>query len=216
MPSPAPESSNFTHFRLPLKGRAIRLLDLIPSSDPSLGIECKLRNVDLDSHPSYKALSYMWGDPEKTALISVDCKNYNVTVNCKAALHRLRETHESCLWIDAICINQKDDGEKTTQIPLMRDIYAFADEVVVWLGHCKSEQGPDDEKRERIGFRLLEDLSICKDKITDYSSLLEFALRGSDPISRWRLLGEIYAHAWFDRLWVHQEITLASKASVLG
>jgi Heterokaryon incompatibility protein (HET) len=192
------------------------MLDLLPSSDPSSGIQCKLWNVDLDNCPSYKALSYVWGDPEKTVPISVDGKNYDVTVNCEAALHRLRETHESRLWIDAISINQADDDEKTTQIPLMRDIYAFANEVIVWLGHCKAEQSLDVEGRERIGFGLLEDLSICEDRIRDFPSLLEFALRGSDPISRWRSLREIYAHTWFDRLWVHREITLASKASVLG
>jgi Heterokaryon incompatibility protein (HET) len=213
---PAQDCGIFTHTPLTVEGRAIRLLDLLPSSDPSSEIQCKLWNVDLDERPSYKALSYVWGDPENTVQILVDGKSYNVTVNCEAALYRLRETHESSLWIDAICINQKDDDEKTTQIPLMRDIYAFADEVIVWLGHCKAEQSPDDEKRERIGFGLMEDLSICEDNITDFPSLLEFALRAPDPISRWQSVREIYAHTWFDRLWVHQEITLALRASVLG
>jgi len=97
---PAQDCGIFTHTPLTVEGRAIRLLDLLPSSDPSSEIQCKLWNVDLDERPSYKALSYVWGDPENTVQILVDGKSYNVTVNCEAALYRLRETHESSLWID--------------------------------------------------------------------------------------------------------------------
>jgi Heterokaryon incompatibility protein (HET) len=38
------------------------------------------------------------------------------------------------MWIDAICIHQKDDLEKGPQVALMGDIYRLADRVVVWLG----------------------------------------------------------------------------------
>jgi Heterokaryon incompatibility protein (HET) len=213
---PVYENTTFVHNPLRPEGRAIRLLNLQPSSDPSSNIKCTLQHVNLDDHPTYKALSYTWGDPDNTAPILVDDKKYYVTVNCEAALCRLRETNERCLWIDAICINQKDNLEKTTQIPLMRDIYAFADEVIVWLGHSKSEQCPSDEARERIAFGQIEDLSSCEDSIKDFPSFVEFALRGDNPISRWQCVREIYTHSWFDRLWVHQEITVAEKASVLG
>jgi hypothetical protein len=213
---PVNESNDFAHTPLSLEGRTIRLLDLQPSSDPSSDIQCTLQQVDLDHHPTYKALSYVWGDPDHTTPILVDGKTYYITVNCEAALCRLRETSERHLWIDAICINQKDNEEKTTQIPLMRDIYAFADEVIVWLGRNKTEQCLDDEARERIGFGLIEDLTSCEDSIRDFQSFLDFTLCGDNPISRWQCLREIYNHSWFDRLWVHQEITVSSKASVLG
>ena len=38
------------------------------------------------------------------------------------------------LWVDAICINQNDAGEKSTQVPLMGSMYAGATAVIVWLG----------------------------------------------------------------------------------
>lgn len=38
------------------------------------------------------------------------------------------------IWVDAICINQKDDIEKLHQIDLMRDVYSSAREVIMWLG----------------------------------------------------------------------------------
>jgi hypothetical protein len=45
-----------------------------------------------------------------------------------------RRTAERYLWIDAICINQADAGEKGTQVSMMGDIYADASRVLIWLG----------------------------------------------------------------------------------
>jgi hypothetical protein len=38
------------------------------------------------------------------------------------------------LWVDAICINQKDDAERNAQVKRMADIYNRASNVCVWLG----------------------------------------------------------------------------------
>ena len=45
------------------------------------------------------------------------------------------------IWIDAICIDQKDDRDKERQIPLMGDIYSRATTVYIWLG----EGSPDTD-----------------------------------------------------------------------
>ena len=45
------------------------------------------------------------------------------------------------LWIDAICINQSDDVEKSQQVQLMRGIYATADHVLIWTGE-EDEHSP--------------------------------------------------------------------------
>ena len=37
------------------------------------------------------------------------------------------------LWIDAICINQEDDDEKSSQVSMIFEIYSVAQSVVVWL-----------------------------------------------------------------------------------
>lgn len=37
-------------------------------------------------------------------------------------------------WIDAICINQNDEDEKSIQVTRMRDIYSMATRVWVWIG----------------------------------------------------------------------------------
>ena len=43
--------------------------------------------------------------------------------------------NELYIWIDAICIDQKNPLEKTTQIPLMGEVYNNAELVLAWLGN---------------------------------------------------------------------------------
>ncbi|KAH0433867.1 heterokaryon incompatibility protein [Colletotrichum camelliae] len=40
-------------------------------------------------------------------------------------------------WIDAICIDQKNDNEKADQVQLMGEIYKSASSVVAWLGNTE-------------------------------------------------------------------------------
>jgi Heterokaryon incompatibility protein (HET) len=44
------------------------------------------------------------------------------------------------LWIDAICIDQTNEIEKASQIPLMGNIYSNAELVIVWLGENSGEK----------------------------------------------------------------------------
>lgn len=59
---------------------------------------------------------------------------FQATVNLESAFRHLRFAHIArVLRIDAICLNQQDDEEKASQIPLMHLIYQRATSVVVWL-----------------------------------------------------------------------------------
>jgi hypothetical protein len=40
----------------------------------------------------------------------------------------------SKIWVDSVCINQKDPAERSSQVAMMRDIYESSEEVVIWLG----------------------------------------------------------------------------------
>lgn len=51
------------------------------------------------------------------------------------ALRRVRDHRKARhLWVDAICINQQDDVEKTSQVAAMGNIYESAARSIVWLG----------------------------------------------------------------------------------
>ncbi|KAE8135952.1 heterokaryon incompatibility protein-domain-containing protein [Aspergillus pseudotamarii] len=117
-----------------LLSNEIRLLNLLPGkwSDP---IHCTWRTVSLNGKPEYKALSYVWGRSKHSQPIYLNGSPVHITRHLRRALRQLRSDSEAvCLWVDAICINQSDDEEKTEQVKMMGNIYAQCQEVVVYLG----------------------------------------------------------------------------------
>lgn len=101
--------------------------------------------------PKFSALSYVWGAPAPTAsspTVLINAHPTRVTPNLHAALARLaRQRFAGPVWIDALCINQADAAEKSSQVAMMGRIYGLAERVVVWLG----EDGDDDESGDGAG-----------------------------------------------------------------
>ena len=61
-------------------------------------------------------------------------------------MKQLRGVSENrLLWIDAICINQVNDPEKTRQVDLMRSIYTRCRQCIIWLGSLdRVQHSPED------------------------------------------------------------------------
>ncbi|KAH7239838.1 heterokaryon incompatibility protein-domain-containing protein [Fusarium solani] len=115
--------------------KSIRLLYLAPAESIDDPIECHLEVVTLGQHPPFEALSYCWGDNNPVREIKCNGETFKVTENLCHALRNLRNGHtQRALWIDALCINQLDLGERRLQVPLMGDIYSQATNVLIWLG----------------------------------------------------------------------------------
>ena len=131
----------FTH--TPIQGRTIRLLNLLPGQDED-PVECELFTADLDSKPSYEALSYVWGHPHEreepakwvqTKDINLNGELFAVQLNLFDCFQSIRsKTSRRTLWIDAICIDQHDMEEKSSQIQLMGEIYRNSWQTIIWLG----------------------------------------------------------------------------------
>lgn len=117
--------------------RSIRVLDLHGAPTYSSPLYGNLRLVALQDCPKFAALSYVWGlrsSSEDETITCNDCA-LRITKNCRDALSTLRNRFGSLtIWVDAICINQEDDSDKASQIPLMEEIYTWAYAVYVWLG----------------------------------------------------------------------------------
>ncbi|OCL11331.1 hypothetical protein AOQ84DRAFT_424047, partial [Glonium stellatum] len=112
----------------------IRLIILLPAKEWSSEIECDLRQDMLETC-SYEALSYVWGSAQDTVPIHINKKTFDITRNLEGALREFRlGDRPLALWVDAICINQRDNDEKSKQIQLMGKIYKYAKRVLVWLG----------------------------------------------------------------------------------
>jgi hypothetical protein len=112
----------------------IRLLQLEPGSgsDP---IKCSLIHARLEESPTYDALSYMWGEEHATRSYMLQLEGgraLGVRENLGNALRYMKLKDEvRVLWVDAVCINQADDGERGHQVAQMGMIYSQATTVRV-------------------------------------------------------------------------------------
>lgn len=110
------------------------------SEDQQPRISLELESVSLaDVSVRYSALSYVWGDMEKGLVeIEVDGSPFRITQNLYTGLENLLRTIDQrdipWFWVDAICINQSDQIERTWQVAQMHKTYKRADLVYMLLG----------------------------------------------------------------------------------
>ncbi|KAG7008147.1 hypothetical protein G7Y79_00007g022720 [Physcia stellaris] len=189
------------HIHLPLvKDRnEIRVLNIHPSQDFTAPITCDIRIVSLDDDPVFDALSWCWGSVEDTAKIVVGGNSFSCRQNLDSALRHLRDKVECItLWVDAVCINQGDLGEKSSQILLMSRIYGHAHTVRIWLGEAA------DDSSEAV--RVVKQLQMQPD-------LKSVKLDGQELSAEqlWAFTS-LCKRPWFKRIWVVQEYALARQA----
>jgi len=103
-----------TYTPLP-EGNHVRLLEV--HQDPSSHeLVCSFKVVSLDDcEDEYTALSYAWGDQTPVGNLSfADGQSISLTLALLTLFDSLRKRQKSfTIWIDAICINQKDVVEKS-------------------------------------------------------------------------------------------------------
>ncbi|KUJ14299.1 HET-domain-containing protein [Mollisia scopiformis] len=207
--------------------RPVRLLKILPGSETDV-IECILLDAELDTHPEYEALSYVWG--VSTPAITIICCGQlkTVTPNLGAALRRRRLPDKSRrMWIDAICIDQENLVERLQQVALMRDIYSQPTRVIVWLG--------DDENNiaHAAVFAIVfakNSIIYCVHEIQSISDMHLDDDFGDDIDAMEDLLGSsdwylqrikrqvqwFYEREWFERIWVLQEVAFSHCMMYIG
>ncbi|PMD48136.1 hypothetical protein L207DRAFT_446926, partial [Hyaloscypha variabilis F] len=243
----SPQASTLLYKLLPLppNNQLIRVLDLDASPGifgalKSQALTGTLRVVSLSTCPRFAALSYVWGGYSFPPDV-ISCNNgvnLKITTNCRMALLALRRQFGALtIWVDSICINQEDASEKHDQIPLMEDIYTWAQPVFVWLG-------PDDlssrksmkwlrkassgsavdllvrsacapKRTGRLGYKVALISSIMGYISHTYIDLLLYLIpivgclkyKGSKPPVR--DINSLFDRDWFRRIWTFQEVLLA-------
>lgn len=214
--------ANSSYTYRPLPPQYIRILELNPGS-PDAPLSCRIVNQLIGSKP-YDALSYVWGDPTPAAQIRcIDETNEGELGLGKAlakALVAFRLPDQSrSIWIDALCINQKDVAERHSQVRLMGDIYANAEHVLCWLGPFDSQ----DENAETRAHLAIEFLKRFNEKPQQYlREAREFFHAEDDvdgvedpdtPLLRsWLAIKELFDLEYFHRAWIIQEVGLAQHA----
>jgi len=113
----------------------IRLLEIIQADDETAPIACTLRVIALQESPKYTALSYVWGPPTPAKDILVNGEPFTVRENLWNFMYQARKDRRTCaFWIDAVCIDQSSNPERTHQVSMMGKIYSEAELVIAWLG----------------------------------------------------------------------------------
>ena len=152
----------------------------------------------------YEALSYTWGSPGQSEVfikILSQSEAYRIAIRptLKSALRQLRSPSiDKFFWIDALCINQQDNDEKSSQIPVIWKIYNGAFNVCVWLGPH------DDESAKAMDF-IKEIVELDN---------LEQLVQNTETSEKWAALSNIMRRPWFSRRWIVQEIALAKVATL--
>jgi len=186
---------------LPPDGDVVRVLELEPRS-VGLDVRCRVRLRRPDD--SYEALSYSWGDTMITECITVDDKPWDVTKSLGTALRCLRyETNKRILWVDAICINQRDNDDMNRIIGMMPEIYRMAERVLAFLG-----DGHDFSDL----FNLLHLVGEAQDIDGDIDDLL---LAVDLPLVITQML-RLLDEPWWSRIWIIQEFAYASHDPLIG
>ncbi|KAK7967938.1 heterokaryon incompatibility protein-domain-containing protein [Apiospora aurea] len=184
-----------------LMGNEIRLIRLFPEHMST--IQCEIIHTSLQDPPEYTALSYTWGDPDDTVGIRVNGSWMKVTASLHGALNALRKPDDSLLiWADAICINQNDKTEQSSQVQLMTQIYSRATSVIVWLG--------PESHDSNVAFRVIH--ALCE--AADDPSLVELWITSQTYEHKFAALVSLFERSYWSRVWVVQEILNAKSVTV--
>ncbi|PVH84309.1 HET-domain-containing protein [Cadophora sp. DSE1049] len=216
----------------------IRLIHLQPRLSPDdQDIRCSLSLANLeDENCTYEALSYEWGPPTDTPMyIRLDDCRFAVRPNLWSALWHLRDDGEEgsarILWIDALCIDQNNEGERNHQVRQMGTIYQLATQVVAWIGPIMPPQtsGPASLQVASVvqgAFEFVEHLYGTITTRRDYDDAQAVwrgfswpDLRNSQsPIRnddhRWEMLHQVLHMTYWTRLWITQELVLAKDVTI--
>jgi hypothetical protein len=206
-------NSSRLYQRLPCPD-SIRLLELTRQG-PDNSIRGHLVQSRLDDTPRFAALSYVWGcaSPNDPTL-QVDGFELRVRQSLAHALDTiLSDVATIMLWIDQICIDQENDLEREHQVKLMWRIFKHAQRVVCWLG-------PHEEDVD-YAFDLLKTLVPNTPDSDAWKKAAEKLSRAGyfsdlsdlfDPTKApFSVLAALVNRPWFSRLWIVQEVALASE-----
>ncbi|KAK6071355.1 hypothetical protein SCUP515_07966 [Seiridium cupressi] len=125
------------------------------------------------------------------------CNGQKMTIlpNLYDALVELRSSCPGDYWIDAVCINQLDSDERTSQVGMMGRTYQQAESVTVWLDTCPPLFSATLQKK----FARIQAPPSWPEKQEEIISMSFLTLL-------W-----VFSRRWFKRLWTVQEVCLARR-----
>ncbi|KAK0510036.1 hypothetical protein JMJ35_007430 [Cladonia borealis] len=219
--------------------RSFRLIKEIASDATGSHLSCVLETFSLDACPSYRCLSYTWGP----ALISdaesgetTDTARFELIVRAEGTagvllIHEnlsdfLCELSDSSssgskqyMWVDAICIDQDNLKDRSSQVSMMDSIYSGADKVIVWLGKDMADFSDfawfhSDALASEYLQGSQTDSTLKRTNVA--APIFQGAYRTEPGIlEKWQSYCRFFEQRrWFNRAWVVQEVVLARPSDI--
>ena len=203
--------------------RPIRLLQISPCLEEMSIIRGTLIPTTLEAAPPYTALSYEWGCPQREEYTSdriqrqqncpallVDGLKTDLRSNLIPLLQLLRSQisgNQIAVWVDSICINQRDNTEKGSQGAMIGEIFAAAREVVIDFNDTKATA--------KLGIQYLRNFAAVANARNSQDDNLRpkvlEVIKTIEHDSGWEALFDVFNNTLWRRMWIVQEIVLASK-----
>ncbi|KAK3372583.1 heterokaryon incompatibility protein-domain-containing protein [Podospora didyma] len=185
-----------------VRGNELRLLCLPAVDSYDAPLHLHLEVYDFNDCPEYETVSYTWagedgdGALRRPVYIGDHWDVLLQTQNCWDMLCFMRPWRGTrMLWVDAICIDQANDVERSSQVANMGKIYSACTSVVVYLGPDIAV--PIQHRKHPRRHRLHE---LESDEVVPH-----FAQKPSCEVS----LAGILKRRYFSRVWVIQELLLS-------
>lgn len=206
----------------------IRLLRLHPGPRSGV-ITCNIIATRLSEAPPFGALSYCWGKEHKDDTIYVvsegetqDACSPGAALRVPGSIipflyrdrnNRSKEVHT--LWIDSICVNQKDLDEKSVQVPKMREIYLKAEITISWLGlgTNRTAQGIEyAHKINKLYRRHCAKLGLMEISQNEAEERIDERVRLGDPGLEGLI--KLLDRPYFERAWIVQEVVVSKSVLI--
>jgi hypothetical protein len=205
------QPASFDYQHLDVDTQEIRLIQFSPLGTTTCSdgeISLIMNTVSLKNPPPFLALSYVWGEPRFVYPITCNSQRLLLAPNLAQALRTIftsvnsnstplyHRGDETFLWADGICINQKDNVEKSAQIPLMKDIYMKAKGVIAYIGAPKNGDPSDGLIATALSFGA---------KAVRPNETGEWVV----PKLDWNAYMQLWQQPFFSRSWIFQEMVVA-------
>ena len=122
------------------------------------------------------------------------------TTNSESPAAPNRAPEHLMVWIDALCIDQRNPAERTMQVSMMHRIFNQALRVVVWLG-------PEDPTTQQA----VKDMHLlCRG--ADWSTpRQQKSIQKLEKLGHQRAFGlrRLFQRSWYERVWIIQELVMA-------
>jgi hypothetical protein len=195
---------------------------------------------DSDTIIQYEAVSYSWGREKFDEILTCNGNELQISSHLASGLRQLRQTSSTrYLWVDAVCINQFDELEKSRQVRNMLKIFEKAITVIAWLGviepdfipfgdcqgcgkclcdriptkaSSRDSSGVPQSKRRKLS-AMDEQHGRLTDQMNSFDDVDSASLQ--QPRSHERASVETFiSRSWFSRTWVRQEVFAAREIIV--